>query len=384
MDNNKDNYDGIEFLEQETAGSPVAGSSGTFRFSKSLLDTTQVSDDGNSRNVEFSLLPDNTTEEAENEESGASEENDVTLLPDDAAKSLEFFFKGTFLRRLFRSQMRPREIGTMNVGGDTVPEVIGFMWKLAKKHVSRQVDFDNDVPTWSEKQMPDEEDIERFIILHDTTKRKTYNVSAITPRILATWKDKNIKVFVHPYATNVETHAQHQMVLKTLITPTNSDRAGAHSTRDCAALAKELKETHLDLEGHQSSWMLWANFIHSSPAHKQEQLKIDPAPPLELAKYFRWTNVSEAARLQSVHRGVTVAHTVNAGWVKEAAEIREEISAALGILNNVSRKLEAMITKGLAAGDFITAVQSAIRPEESEVSQVLAEKVTDCPDVDHS
>lgn len=345
-------------------------------------DFMQIPGDGNetSRDIDFGEI----IEEIGNNETDTSEDNEITLLPDDAVKNFLFFFKGTFVRRLFRGQMRPRAIGTMNVGGNTIQEVITFIWKLAKKHVLRQIVFDGDAPTWAEKQLPDEADVEQFILLHDQAKKKTYNISAITPRVLASWKDKPIKIFVHAYSTNVETHAQHQMVLKQLLAPNNADRSGANSTRDGAALAKELKESHLDLEGHHSSWLLWANFIHSSPAHKQEQLKVDPTPPLELAKYFRWTNVSESARLQSVHRGVTVAHTINDGWVKDVVEIFQGLSSAVSILTNVSQKLETLISKGTAAGEFIAAVQSAVRPEESELSKVLAENVTDCPDIDHS
>lgn len=306
-----------------------------------------------------------------------------SIVSDGAAENYLYFFKATMFRRLYRGQMRPREVGTKNVFGDSVEDVIKCIWKLSVAHVSRQINFDDDGPKWAEKQVPDQEDIEKFVTMQDQMKRKAYTISGVTPRLLASWRGKQIKMFIHAYSVNVETNPQHQMVLKQLIAPNNPDRSGAHSTRDDAALAKELKNNHPELEGHHSSWLLWANTIHSSAAHKQEEMKNAPSPPLELAKYFRWTGVSEAARLQSVHRGASVAHAVNGGWMKDVEEVFQGISSAVSILSNVARKLEGMIAKGKAAEEIIIAVQSAVRPEETEVSKVLADSVTDCPDVDH-
>lgn len=315
-----------------------------------------------------------------------ADSDDVNLL-DTAEETLEasylYLFEAQFFRRLYRGQMRPREVGTKNVGGNSVEDVMACVWKVATKHVSRQIDFDDDGPKWADKQEPDQEDIEKFVTFHDPSKRKAYNTSSVTSRLLTSWRDKQIKIFVHAHSVNVETNSQHQMVLKKLIAPNNPDRSGAHSTHDDAVLAKELKENHPELEGHHSSWLLWANTIHSSAAYKQEAMKTATSPPLELAKYFRWTGVSEAARLQSVHRGASVAHAVNGSWMKDVEEVHHGVTSAISILTNVAQKLEGMISKGKGAEEIIAAVQSAVRPEESELSKVLADNVSNCPDIDH-
>lgn len=311
-------------------------------------------------------------------------QDDDSSMPDVAEESYLYFFKASIFRRLYRGQMRPREVGTRNVVGNSMKDIMECIWKSTAQHMSRQIDFDDDGPKWAEKQQPGREDIEKFVTLQDQIKKKAYNISAITSRLLTSWRGKEIKLFVHPYSVNVDTNSQHQMVLKRLIAPNNPDRSGAHSTREDAVLATELKTRHPELEGHHSSWLLWANTIHSSAAHKQEEMKNAPSPPLELAKYFRWTGVSEAARLQSVYRGATVAHAVNGGWMKDIEEVYQGVTSAVSILSNVARKLEGMISKGKAAEEIITAVQSAVRPEESELSKVLADSVTNCPDIDHT
>ncbi|XP_058817569.1 uncharacterized protein LOC131680872 [Topomyia yanbarensis] len=291
-----------------------------------------------------------------------------------------YFFEGLFFRRLFRGQMRPRVVGTRTVVGDSPKDVMDCIWKFAARHVSRQIEFDNNGPKWAEKPKPDRDDIEKFVTLQDQMKRKAYTTSALSSRLLTSWRDKQIKFFMYAYSVNVETNAQYQMVLKQLMSPNNPDRSGAHSTRDDAKLATELKQSHPELEGHHSSWLLWANTIHSSAAHKQEEMKKASSPPLELAKYFRWTG----ARLQSVHRGASVAQVVNGGWLKDVEEIYNGVTSEVSILSNVAQKLEGIISKGRSAEEIIVAVQSAVRPVESELSKVLADSVTNCPDIDHT
>lgn len=231
---------------------------------------------------------------------------------------------------------------------------------------------------------PSQEDISDFLTLQDPSKRKTYQVTSLTPRVIATWRGKCIKVHVYVYSTSLETNSQYQSVLRTLTAPRNPDRAGAHSTRDDTMLAEELGESHQDLEGHHSSWLLWANFINSSPAHTHEQLKNAKSPPLELAKYFRWTAVSEAARLQAVHRGMNVANTVNEGHMNDVGEIKKDLSLALSILQGVAQRVDAMEHRASVRAELFNAMETAVRPEESELSITLAARVVDCEDIDHA
>lgn len=367
----------MEHLEEES------NTSNDDLFSKHLASSPQPS-----TSQDPLQIPDNSNEMPDislpdDFEDDEHSRNDDSSLTNAAEETYLYFFKAAMYRRLYRGQMRPRELGTRNVVGNSVKDVMECIWNFAAKHVMRQINFDDDGPKWAEKQQPDQDDIEKFVTLQDQMKRKAYTTSAVTSRLLTSWRGKEIKVFVYAYSVNVDTNAQHQMVLKQLIAPTNPDRSGAHSTRDDAMLATELKNSHPELEGHHSSWLLWANTIHSSAAHKQEEMKNAPSPPLDIAKYFRWTGVSEAARLQSVHRGASVAHAVNGGWMRDVEEVHQGVISAVSILSNMAQKLEAMISKGKAAEEIINAVHSAVRPEESELSRVLADSVTNCPDIDH-
>lgn len=294
-----------------------------------------------------------------------------------------FSFCGVFHQRFFRNQMKPKELFKCNIHGNSIEEVHQSLWTVSEKEIRREVIFKDDHPIWSDKVRPEINDIERFVTLQDPSVKKGYSVSALTHRLLVKWRNKTIKVYVYVYSLNVESLAQYQCLLRKLVAPQVPDRAGAHSMQTEAALAKELQEKHPDLEGHHSSWLLWANFIHSSPTHQHEQLKNAESPPVELAKFFRWASVSEAARLQSVHRGMVVARTVNDGWMQKIAGVKKDVEMALKVLNSANREIEAIMATGTYGSELFSALETTTRPEETQLSTNLANQVTDCEDVDH-
>nr|XP_029716691.1 uncharacterized protein LOC115259996 [Aedes albopictus] len=320
----------------------------------------------------------------EGREEDEQDENVEPVVPDDAESDYVFFFKGIFSRRLYRTQLRPKEFCKRNMCGNTPEEVFASIWRISVKQIERQVNFDGMNASWSGNDKPVIGDIDQYVTLQDPSKKKTYSVSAVSHRVLSTWRGKNIKIHVYIYSTNVETNAQYRIVLRTLIAPQNPDRAGADATRNDAELAEYLRKSHPELEGHNSSWLLWANFVHSASAHDRDRLKDAKAPPLELAKYFRWGAVSEAARLQAVHRGMAVAQTANSGWAREVNELKTDLDLAVSILQRVSLKVDAMAARAALGSELFEAMESATRPEETELSHQLAARVTDCVDVDHA
>lgn len=330
--------------------------------------------------ISLGVDPDHTNISVDSDEIASNPAGDDTV--EDAEKL--FLFKGIFFERLYRNQLRPREIFRHDVNGNSTQDIIQSLWQVVKKHVRREVVFHNEDPSWSEKPEPEFEDIERFVTLQDKSLRKGYSIADLRHRLLTKWRGKNINVYVYVYSTNVGTNPQYQCVLRKLVAPQTPDRSGAHSTRDDAALANELRERHRDLEGHFSSWLLWANLINSSPAHERERLKQATAPPLELTKYFRWAPVSEAARLQSVHRGMVVANTINEGWMRGIAEIKQDIALANKILQGAAQKVELLESKGTFGSEICSVMETTMRPEETELSRSLSTDVTDCDDIDHN
>ncbi|XP_062704763.1 uncharacterized protein LOC115270471 [Aedes albopictus] len=308
-------------------------------------------------------------------------------IPSDSAAEKEeklFLFKGFFFERFYRNQLRPREMFRCDIDGNSTQDIIQSLWEAVKKHVRREVVFRDEDPNWCDKSEPDCEDIARFVTLQDKEKKKGFSITDLKHRLLVKWRGKHINVYVYVYSTNVGTNSQYQCLLRKLVAPQTPDRSGAHSTKDDAALANQLRDKHRDLEGHFSSWLLWANLINSSPAHERERLKLAATPPLELTKYFRWTPVSEAARLQSVHRGMVVANTINEGWMKGIADIKQDIALASKILQGVAHKVEVLESRGMFGSEICSAMETTMRPEETELSKTLSADVTDCEDIDHN
>ncbi|XP_021698852.1 uncharacterized protein LOC110676205 [Aedes aegypti] len=140
-----------------------------------------------------------------------------------------FSFTGIFFQRFYKSQLRPKEWTRMVIYGDTATEIVDCMWEIALAKIERQVVFDEVTPRWSENVNPTVNDANEFITLQDTTKKKFYAIDSLTARILRSWKGKTMRVYVYVWSTNVQTSAQHQAILRKLLSPQNTDRAGAHS-----------------------------------------------------------------------------------------------------------------------------------------------------------
>uniref|UniRef100_A0A8D8NGN9 (northern house mosquito) hypothetical protein n=2 Tax=Culex pipiens TaxID=7175 RepID=A0A8D8NGN9_CULPI len=294
-----------------------------------------------------------------------------------------FSLECSFCLRLYRSQLRPKENFSAQISGDSVQEVVANMWESGKSLIKREVMFENGIPKWAPDEIPGKESAEKFLIVYDVTAHKSYATTNLTPKKLQKWCNQIVKVFVYAYSKEVETKGQYGDVLKYLINPKNPDRAGANSMREEAALAKELREQNPHLEGHSSSWLLWATTIYAASAHEQEALKEAQHPPINISKYFRWVGVSEAARLDSVHRGMVVGNTDNYRWSKQIREVKEELHTAFNIIQGAIRKVEIMEAESNASIDILSAMESAVQPEESELSQQLASEVTDSIDIDH-
>lgn len=92
--------------------------------------------------------------------------------------------------------------------------------------------------------------------------------------------------------------------------------------------------------------------------------------------------MSEAARLDSVHRGMVVANTINTRWSRQVQDIRADLSAAMNLLQGAFQRIELLAETG-PSSEVLSAMQNAVQPEESELSQQLVMQVSDILDFDH-
>ena len=100
---------------------------------------------------------------------------------------------------------------------------------------------------------------------------------------------------------------------------------------------------------------------------------------MQLSKYFRWVATSEPSRLEAVHKGMIVAQNNNSGWLRGIGNVKKTLLYCRTAL----LKVEEMEQRGIIGNDMLNSMELAVRPEEMELSQHLANSVTDCDDVDH-
>ncbi|EDS42935.1 serine/threonine-protein kinase RIO2 [Culex quinquefasciatus] len=82
-------------------------------------------------------------------------------------------------------------------------------------------------------------------------------------------------------------------------------------------------------------------------------------------------------------RGPLLANTMNARWTKQVADIKIDLYAALNLLQRAFQKIELLEAETKASTEITAAMETAVQPEENELSQHLASQVTDRRDSDH-
>lgn len=131
---------------------------------------------------------------------------------------------------------------------------------------------------------------------------------------------------VHVYGKAISSKAIHVKMSAAILQPPQRDRAGAHSTVVLVDFARSLKEKHGNyLDAYTSSWTMWANAIHSTPAHRQAEM-VDEMPPAHLIHLFRSISTTDAEKIRSAKNGVQIAGNVNDTFVESLKRLREEFN----------------------------------------------------------
>lgn len=165
--------------------------------------------------------------------------------------------------------------------------IINSIWDTAKLKISREVVIDNETISWSTKEIPDKDEIDKFIAIQDTSSRKLWKASSLNEKICRNFRDKDLNVLVHKYSSNIGSLKVWDRLKKALIEPESRDRAGAHSNQALRELVDKLKAKHrYKLTAPDISWMAWANSIQSAAPNLQEDL-IKELPPSHIIRLFR-------------------------------------------------------------------------------------------------
>lgn len=296
-----------------------------------------------------------------------------------------------FLRE-FKGQSSGAHIALWNVDGKSISEFKKKLWELCKPHLLREVIFNQQddgstVPAWMDKDSPEEEDLVRFAIFYEKQNRKYTQLDKLTTTLLQNWKGKEIQLLLHVYSLSVSSRKIFNSVKQHLIDPSERDKSGAASTQVVVDLSKDLRQRHGHLwDGHEMAWTMWASAILASPAHTRENM-IDSVPPKHLQHLFR---TQDGPRIDSVKRGLAVAHNVNASFCEEITALKDAFSSLELMSKNmqlqvefVKHRIEALEQRGRMGDSFISAMETSMTVSEGEFSQHIAGQVVDMEDVDH-
>ncbi|XP_065076822.1 uncharacterized protein LOC135700282 [Ochlerotatus camptorhynchus] len=318
--------------------------------------------------------------------------------PDEPAKSTgkserkhNLSLCGSFFKRRFVGETSGSLIASKILYGDTVEEILQSVWTIVKPIICREVIFIEDngsqVPTWADSE-PSYEDLQKFVYMQNKNRRhsnrRRINIDQIDSKLLISWNTKDIRVHVHIYSTAVSCKQLWDLVNKQLVQFQDTDRAGAPNNQSLSVLANELRELHgRQFTGHASAWKLWANYIHTAPAHERER-RMAELPPYSIIKFFRSVPISEAVQLESTLNGLSVASTINDAFSTELTVLEEEADQLIALGQRVKHRISALRARSSINSSLVSAMQDSIRPEENEVSRSLAENVSDMYDINHS
>lgn len=88
--------------------------------------------------------------------------------------------------------------------------------------------------------------------------------------------------------------------------------------------------------------------------------------------------------MEAVHKGMIVAQNNNSGWLREVGHVKNLLLDAKNILDGALLKVQELESRGQVGTELFDSMEQAVRPEETEISQILADSVVDCADADHN
>jgi hypothetical protein len=174
--------------------------------------------------------------------------------------------------RLFLGNSSGRSLGVWNFDFNQVNEFMNQVWDKAVPHLSRGVNLETNADgvvtcSW----MPDFPalgDINMFVEIFDVQSKRKIQWHQIDGPKLQYMTNREIKVFIYKYASNLDCRENYECAKRTLMEPSETDRSGAATIEIMNNMVDRLKALHQDqLDAFDISWGLWANDILEKPVN---------------------------------------------------------------------------------------------------------------------
>lgn len=292
------------------------------------------------------------------------------------------------IERQFQTQTSGPKHGEMTVTFDTIEEFRFEIWEQVKHLLKMEVITSNDTEPKFADSAPELADFDKFVMFAHPTKKAARAPSSLDQ--INHWKNKLMRLYVHPYSISLASKRVFEKVSKSLLEPYERDRAGACTNAHIESILEKLKEIHGDrYTGFEINWRLWATFISNSETHLQENLMNDPPPPEIIINLPSRYNTSDQI-LASNFQNLTVGTHIN-------DDIRMELNTMKPVLDRIMDNMERntadfkefynRFLRLCAATEtrhgLLQSVPRQQPPTEMASSASLIENIDDCGDVDH-
>lgn len=298
-----------------------------------------------------------------------------------------YSFMCCFQRKEFVGQKSLNNDDDVLIFGDSVIEVLDSIWNKALPFIKREVIVSGESFVWSDNAIPAREEFGKFIHFQDTIARKTFSVDQINSTILSRFRDKRVNAMVHVYGRQLCNKTVHAQFVTKILQPEQRDRANADNTHSLMAMVEVLKQKHSAVfSANISIWQMWANSIHSAPAHMQEEM-MDNVPPVHLIHMFVRASTSESEIRESLQRGLQVADNLHDTYAGHLAMLRKDFEK---IRQDMSRGFDFMETRLSAVEEVLNsnrrlvhAMNSSVTPQPSALGMQEELLIEDMDDLDH-
>lgn len=296
----------------------------------------------------------------------------------------------TFLSQKTDSAVSPEEHWSFEIS--TVAEFHHELWPKVRPFVKREIYFVEKKPFWSEKEIPDEEDLSKFVLLFDPKSRRSFDVAGITLADLARWDDERVMVLtICEYSVAVHSKPAWTSAEKSLILPAERDRSGAAAEAEIGRLVDKLKDQHqFHYQAQYITWRQWADYVLKQPGHTRER-SINNPPPQHLIHLFSCAKEPADTLVSELRQNVNIGEGVNQSFSDQLVEMRAEFNKILrlsGLLQEAIQsfdvRLSSMEQRCENNRENISLFQAAVKPTESSFGRDMFEKIIDQEDVDHT
>lgn len=298
-----------------------------------------------------------------------------------------FSFVGHFQQKEFVGQKALNPDNQEVISGDNVKEVLDTIWEKVQPLIKREVLVEGESFQWSSQENHSREEIGKFVTFQDKSNRKNYTIEQISTDVLRKIRDKDINIMVHVYSRNIINKNIHTKMVEKLIQPEQRDRANANTTISVIELVQKLKQTHNHLTANMSAWNMWANAIHSAPAHLQEAM-MNELPPVHMINYFRSASIPESQNIRLIQNGLQVADNLNDTYSGHLAMLREDFDnmkqSVINHFNMYDLKLRAAEEVAASNSRIVASMNGSLQIQESSVSIAEEQQISDFPDIDHN